>query len=70
LLGVHLMCESASDLIHLGAHVLASGGTLDAFTQAVYNYPSLSEAYAAAALDGLERLKRNRENPLSDLSAG
>jgi NAD(P) transhydrogenase len=61
LLGVHIMCESASDLIHLGAHVMATGGTLDAFTQAVYNYPTLSEAYKSAALDGLERLRRAKD---------
>ncbi len=57
LLGVHVMCEAAADLVHLGAQVLATGGTLDAFTQAVYNYPTLSEVYKAAALDGLERLR-------------
>jgi NAD(P) transhydrogenase len=68
LLGVHLMCETASDLIHLGARVLATGGTLAAFTQAVYNYPSLSEAYKAAALDGLDRLQRSRENGLGRLA--
>jgi NAD(P) transhydrogenase len=56
LLGAQIMCATASDLIHLGAHVLATGGTLAAFTQAVYNYPTLSQAYQAAALDGLERL--------------
>ena len=55
LLGAQLMCETASDLIHLAAQVLAAGGTLDVFIQAVYNYPTLSEAYQAAALDGLER---------------
>ena len=57
LLGVQLMCDMASDLVHLGAQVLAAGGTLEAFTQAVYNYPSLSEAYKSAALNGLERLQ-------------
>jgi NAD(P) transhydrogenase len=61
LLGVHVMAESASDLIHLGAHVLASGGTLAAFTRAVYNYPTLSEAYKVAAFDGLERLRRSHD---------
>lgn len=61
LLGVQVMCDGAADLIHLGAQVLASGGTLAAFTQAVYNYPTLSEAYKAAALDGLERLQRRAE---------
>jgi NAD(P) transhydrogenase len=61
LLGAHLMCETASDLIHLAAQVLAAGGTLEAFTQAVYNYPTLSEAFAAAALDGLERWQRRHD---------
>ena len=64
LLGVHIMCEAASDLIHLGALVLAQGGALEAFTQAVYNYPTLSEAYKAAALDGLERLRWTDGNSL------
>jgi NAD(P) transhydrogenase len=66
LLGVHVMCETASDLIHLGAFVLATGGTLDAFTQAVYNYPTLSEAYKSAAFDGLERLRQKEARRLGD----
>jgi NAD(P) transhydrogenase len=70
LLGVHLMCPGASDLIHLGAYVLATGGTLDAFTQAVFNYPTLSEAYRAAALDGLDHLRRHAEAGLEDSAAG
>ncbi len=65
LLGAQLMCETASDLIHLAAQVLAAGGTLDSFIQAVYNYPTLSEAYQAAALDGLERW-RQRHDPTAD----
>jgi NAD(P) transhydrogenase len=56
LIGVEVMCDGASDLIHQGAQVLAAGGTIDTFIQAVYNYPTLSEAYQAAALNGLERL--------------
>ncbi len=66
LLGVQVMCDGAADLIHLGAQVLAAGGTLDSFTQAVYNYPTLSEAYKAAALDGLERLSRRAAADLGD----
>jgi hypothetical protein len=34
------------------------GGKLEAFTQLVYNYPSLSEMYAQAALNGLEHWER------------
>ncbi len=53
LLGAHIIGELASELIHIGAHVLAAGGTIDAFIQAVYNYPTLSDAYKYAAYDGL-----------------
>lgn len=53
LLGVHLIGEQASELIHIGAQVLSLGGTLDAFIQAVYNYPTLSDSYKYAAYDGL-----------------
>ena len=42
-------------MIHLGAHVMAEGGTIDAFIDAVYNYPTLSDAYKYAAYDGLGR---------------
>ena len=53
LLGVHIIGEMASELIHLGAHVMAEGGTIDAFIEAVYNYPTLSDSYKYAAYDGL-----------------
>jgi NAD(P) transhydrogenase len=56
LLGVHIMGEQASDLVHLGAFVLAGGGGLDRFLDAVFNYPTLGEAYRAAAHDALARL--------------
>ena len=58
LLGVHLIGEMASELIHLGAHVMAEGGTIDAFIEAVYNYPTLSDSYKYAAYDGLGKLSQ------------
>lgn len=33
-----------------------SGGTVDQLADTVFNYPTLSEAYRVAALDGLNRL--------------
>ncbi len=60
LLGVHLIGEMASELVHLGAQVLAANGTIDHFIHAVYNYPSLSEIYKYAAYDGLGKLNRYR----------
>ncbi len=53
LLGAHHIGELASELVHIGAHVMAEGGTIDAFIDAVYNYPSLSDSYKYAAYDGL-----------------
>ena len=41
LLGVHIIGEMASELVHLGAHVLADGGSIDAFINSIYNYPTL-----------------------------
>ncbi len=56
LLGVHIVGERATELIHIGQAVMTLGGTLDYFTESVLNYPTLSEAYKVAALDGFARL--------------
>lgn len=58
LLGVHLIGELASELVHIGAQVMATGGTIDAFIHAVYNYPTLADSYKYAAYDGLGNYER------------
>ena len=58
LLGVHHIGEMASELVHIGAHVMAAGGTIDAFINAVYNYPTLADSYKYAAYDGLGSWER------------
>lgn len=58
LLGCSIVGEGASELIHLAAAVLTFEGTIDYFIQAVFNYPTLSDAYKYAAYDGLQRLAR------------
>jgi NAD(P) transhydrogenase len=55
-LGVHVVGEHAAELVHVGMTVMQLGGTLDTFIDAVYNFPTLSEAYKYAAYDGLGRL--------------
>jgi NAD(P) transhydrogenase len=62
LLGVHLIGEMASELIHIGAHVMAADGTIDAFIHAVYNYPTLADSYKYAAYDGLGNLRKWQES--------
>jgi NAD(P) transhydrogenase len=56
LLGVHIIGEGASELIHIGQAVLSFGGSVDYFVNTVFNYPTLAECYKVAAFDGINRL--------------
>ncbi len=56
LLGVHIIGEGASELIHIGQAVLSFGGKVDYFVNTVFNYPTLAECYKTAAFDGINRL--------------
>jgi NAD(P) transhydrogenase len=56
LLGVAMIGESATELIHIGMMVLDHGLTIDEFIEQVFNYPTLSELYKYAAYDGLGNL--------------
>jgi NAD(P) transhydrogenase len=56
LLGVHIVGEGATELIHIGQAVLQLGGTLTYFIDNVFNYPTLAEAYKIAALDAWNRI--------------
>ena len=56
LLGVSILGEGASELVHIGQAVLAMGGTIDYFVDTVFNYPTLAECYKTAAFDGINRL--------------
>jgi len=58
LLGVHIIGEGASELVHIGQAVMALGGKLDYFVETVFNYPTLAECYKVAAFNGLNRVAR------------
>lgn len=58
ILGVHIIGEGASELVHIGQAVMALGGKVDYFIDTVFNYPTLAECYKAAAFNGLNRLPR------------
>ena len=58
LIGVHVIGERATELVHIGQAVVHFGGTVDAFIDMVFNYPSLAEAYKYAAYDCLGQLAR------------
>ncbi len=58
LLGVHIIGEGATELIHIGQAVLNLKGTIDYFIENTFNYPTLAEAYKIASLDAWNRLSR------------
>lgn len=57
-LGVHIIGESATELVHVGQSVMALHGGLGYLTDAVFNYPTLAECYKVAAYDGYNKLSR------------
>jgi NAD(P) transhydrogenase len=58
LLGVHIIGDRASDLIHIGQLCMQLDGTIDVFIDNVFNFPTLADAYKYAAYDGLQALER------------
>ena len=64
LLGVHIVGEGATELIHIGQAVLNLEGTLDYFVENTFNYPTLAEAYKVAALDAWNRMPKHQSSRL------
>jgi NAD(P) transhydrogenase len=58
ILGVHIIGEGASELLHIGQAVMILKGTIEYFVDTVFNYPTLAECYKAAAFNGLNKLVR------------
>ena len=58
-LGVHVIGEGASELLHIGQAVMILGGTVEYFIDTVFNYPTLAECYKAAAFNGLNKLMQH-----------
>ncbi len=56
ILGVHIIGDGASELVHIGQAVMSLKGTLDYFVNTVFNYPTLAECYKVAAFNGLSAL--------------
>ena len=57
LLGVHVFGTGATELVHIGQPVMGCGGTIDYLVDAVFNYPTFSEAYKVAALDVTNKMR-------------
>jgi len=58
LLGVHVMGEHATELVHIGLVVMAMDATADLFNRTCFNYPTLGDLYKYAAYDAIVQKHR------------
>jgi len=56
ILGVHIVGERATELVHIGQTAMATGAPVDVFANLVFNYPTLAESYRHAATRALALL--------------
>lgn len=61
LLGVHVVGEQATEVVHIGLMALLAGADADIFNRACFNYPTLGDLYKYAAYDVI--LKRHHPAP-------
>ncbi|HYH99601.1 Si-specific NAD(P)(+) transhydrogenase [Hyalangium sp.] len=62
LLGVHVLGEQASELVHIGLVALVSGAGAQLFVETCFNYPTLSEMYKTATYNALQELNGSSSN--------
>jgi NAD(P) transhydrogenase len=53
LLGVHVVGEQATELVHIGLMALLADADADIFNRACFNYPTLGDLYKYAAYDAI-----------------
>lgn len=58
LLGVHVIGEIASEIVHIGLTALMTGATSSLFVNTCFNYPTLGELYKYATFDALDKRSR------------
>lgn len=63
LLGVHIIGEQATELIHVGLTALLLNQNAELFVQTCYNYPTLTDMYKYATFDAYARLDREKNEP-------
>ncbi|MBX2807248.1 MAG: Si-specific NAD(P)(+) transhydrogenase [Cellvibrionaceae bacterium] len=59
-LGVMIVGEGATELIHIGQMAILANATVDIFVESIFNFPTLAEAYRVAALAVIGQ--RNKHN--------
>lgn len=61
ILGVHIIGDNATELIHIGQIVQGIHGKLHFFADHIFNYPTFAEGYRIAALDGLSKISCSKK---------
>jgi NAD(P) transhydrogenase len=62
-LGVQVLGEGATELVHLGQAAIATGATADFFIEQIFNFPTMTEAYRIAAFDILKQRSKMPSAP-------
>ncbi|MFT7131996.1 MAG: hypothetical protein ACI81O_000704 [Cyclobacteriaceae bacterium] len=70
LLGVHIIGEGATELIHLGQMALINDMSIETFIGQIFNFPTLAEAYRVAALQIRGHLQAAREQAVHSAMPG
>lgn len=60
LLGVHVIGQGATELIHIGQVAMSMRAHIDYFINHIFNYPTYAEGYRVAALNGFNKVKHRR----------
>jgi NAD(P) transhydrogenase len=56
LLGVHVLGEQATELVHVGLMAMLCNASIGLFDEACFNMPTLGQLYKTAALDAMRQL--------------
>jgi NAD(P) transhydrogenase len=62
LLGVHVMGELATEVVHIGLIAMMCDASVNLFVEACLNMPTLGALYKTAALDALKKLQKQKES--------
>ncbi len=68
LLGVHVIGEQATELIHVGLTVMMTGGGANLFLSTCFNYPTLGDLYKLATHDAILKRSELLDNAKTTLS--
>lgn len=63
LVGVHVLGEYATEVVHIGMMAMLAGLTDEIFDEACFNLPTLAELYKYAALDASLRISQLSPSP-------